>query len=208
MGADGPPRLQRVPVPSSHQTMLCDMTTGFPALMSLPPSASRSSTPSTIYRIPGSERRKNWSPIGLCGMGLTGIFARGPKHASKLMSKCKVNRHTKTPPPPLGTFTIPKARFDHVHIDIVGPLPPSEGHSYLLTCVDRYTRWPEAFPMGDISAETVSRVFVTHCMGCPFWCPLDHHHGQGSPIRSTSLPRPRHPTTDDTNTHHSIPPCL
>ena len=30
MGADGPPRLQRVSVPSSHQTMLCDMTTGFP----------------------------------------------------------------------------------------------------------------------------------------------------------------------------------
>ena len=30
------------------------------------------------------------------------------------------------------------------------------------TCVARYTKWPEAFPMGDITAETVARTFVTH----------------------------------------------
>ena len=69
----------------------------------------------------------------------------------------KVTRHTVTP---LSSFATPDIRFDHVHIDIVGPLPPSDGHSYLLTCVDRLTRSVEAIPLTDITAETVSKAFV------------------------------------------------
>lgn len=36
--------------------------------------------------------------------------------------RAKVSRHTKSP---LGKFAIPAGRFDHIHMDIVGPLPPS-----------------------------------------------------------------------------------
>ena len=32
---------------------------------------------------------------------------------------------------------------DHIDLDIVGPLPPSQGYHYLLISVDRYTRWPQ-----------------------------------------------------------------
>ncbi|CAI2739044.1 unnamed protein product, partial [Dicrocoelium dendriticum] len=69
----------------------------------------------------------------------------------------KIHRHTITVP---GTFALPDARFKHVHLDLVGPLPPSNGFQYLLTCVDRFTRWPHAVPLRDISTETVSRTFV------------------------------------------------
>lgn len=70
--------------------------------------------------------------------------------------RSKINRHTHAA---LGDFDIPQGRFCHVHIDLVGPLPPSKGHRYLLTMVDRYSRWPEAVPIPDMLAETVAQSF-------------------------------------------------
>ena len=51
-------------------------------------------------------------------------------------------------------------RFDQVHIDLVGPLPPSSGSVYLLTCVDQFTRWPEAVQIPDSTTEIVARAFI------------------------------------------------
>ena len=77
----------------------------------------------------------------------------------------KINRHTKSEVLPL---EIPSQRFETVNIDIVGPLPPSylpgsEYHCsfrYLLTCIDRNTKWIEAIPMIDITAKSVAYAFL------------------------------------------------
>ena len=70
----------------------------------------------------------------------------------------KVGRHTRTSP-----TVLPPAdrRFGSIHVDLVGPLPDSpDGHKYLLTIVDRFSRWPEAFPLKDMASTTCCRAFI------------------------------------------------
>ena len=71
----------------------------------------------------------------------------------------KVQRHTMSP---LQAFVPPSQKFQHIHIDIVGPLPTSCDHKYLLTIVDRFSRWFEALPLRDISAKSCADAFVLH----------------------------------------------
>ena len=74
----------------------------------------------------------------------------------KCCQTAKISRHNK---PVFAKFDEPTERFDHMHIDIVGPLPYADSFRYLLTCVDRFTRWPEAIV--DNRAETVADAFFS-----------------------------------------------
>lgn len=67
--------------------------------------------------------------------------------------RSKIHRHVRLQPE---AMAVPARRFAHIHIDLVGPLPVSQGCTHLLTVVDRTTRWPEAFPLSSTSATTVS----------------------------------------------------
>ncbi|RUS71885.1 hypothetical protein EGW08_020359 [Elysia chlorotica] len=51
-------------------------------------------------------------------------------------------------------------RFGDIHVDLVGPLPSSEGCSYLFTIVDRFTRWPEAVPIHNAETITCARALL------------------------------------------------
>jgi hypothetical protein len=63
--------------------------------------------------------------------------------------RAKARQHVHNTPEKM---EMPSRRFSHLHVDIVGPLPPSDGHTHLLTIVDRSTRWPEAIPLRSTTA--------------------------------------------------------
>ena len=72
--------------------------------------------------------------------------------------KSEISTHVHASVP---SIPVPPRRFSHIHVDIVGPLPVSQGYSYLFTMKDRTTRWPEAVPLSSISAESCVRAFIS-----------------------------------------------
>lgn len=65
-----------------------------------------------------------------------------------------------------------------MNIDLVGPLPVSQGYTYLLTIVDRFTRWPEAIPLSATDALSCARAFVASWVA-RFGVPLDMTSDRG-----------------------------
>ena len=68
----------------------------------------------------------------------------------------KVTLHTKAP---LSTFEKSNP-FSFIHLDLVGPLPQSNGFKYLLTIIERYTHWFEAIPLSSITTQNVISSFT------------------------------------------------
>ncbi|KAF7654943.1 hypothetical protein LDENG_00063050 [Lucifuga dentata] len=53
------------------------------------------------------------------------------------------------------------APMERVAVDVVGPLPRSDrGHHYVLSAIDYFTKWPEAYALPDQEVETVVDALV------------------------------------------------
>ncbi|GFU44984.1 pro-Pol polyprotein [Nephila pilipes] len=101
--------------------------------------------------------------------------------------RSKVQRHPESKVvSPVQPFAPTVERFQHVHVDLVGPFPPSDGFTFLLTCINRYTRWPEVIPLSDISAEAVAKSFIANWIS-RFGVPAIITTDQGGRIQSHLL---------------------
>jgi hypothetical protein len=81
--------------------------------------------------------------------------------------QCQSGQIYKQPAAPLHAIPVPACRFSHVHVDLVGPLPASsEGHVYLLTAIDRSTRWVEGVPLRNMEANTCTDAFIVNWVAC------------------------------------------
>ena len=73
---------------------------------------------------------------------------------------CLAAKNHNTIVPPMDPRPVLQPRFQDVQIDVVGPLPISEGCQYLLTAVCRTSRWFEAIPMPEATTKSCSTAFI------------------------------------------------
>ena len=129
--------------------------------------------PTTLQRVvfnslhciahPGVKAGMTLSKRSYWWQGIGKDVARWTK-SCEACQKAKVHKHTKAP---LRRLPAPTKRFSHIHVDLVGPLNPAcEGKNTLLTVIDRWTGWPEAFPMtmhGEAAnTKACAKVLVRH----------------------------------------------
>ena len=104
-----------------------------------------------------------------------------------VVRKCSVCAQRKTPTnrkkAPLQQEAV-GAPMERVAMDIVGPMPETErGNKYILVVGDYFSKWMEAYPIPDQTAETVAEKFVSEFV-CRFGVPKVLHSDQGRNFES------------------------
>ena len=142
---------EQILIPNTNQMLYCDVSTGKnrPYL----PESYRKSVFEMLHGLshPGIRGTQKLFSERYVWLGMN----KEIKNWVQLCIQCQKNKvqiHTKSP---LQHFKLPDSRFQHIHIDLVGPLPVSKGFKYLLTINCRFTRWMEAIPLPDASVKSV-----------------------------------------------------
>ena len=125
--------LQNVPIPNSDKTILCDVSQGY--FRPVVPSSLRQEMFQKLHSLshPGIKASRHlvaqryvWPNMKRDVIGWT--------RTCHSCQQYKIHRHVKAP---LQLFPSPDTRFDSIHVDVVGPLPPFQGYAHLFTCVNR-----------------------------------------------------------------------
>ena len=150
-------QIQRRPLPGTSESILVDVSTG----------VDRPLVPESMQRLVYDQLHNLHHPSARVTRRMVSdrfVFKRMSSKIAAWAKAClrcqqsKVSRHQKTP---LVRPPTPTQRFAAVHVDIVGPLPESEGYRYLFTIVDRFTRYPEAIPLREATAASSARALLT-----------------------------------------------
>lgn len=97
--------------------------------------------------------------------------------------ECQIHNKQSCVKAPLKQYRVGNP-MERVALDIFGPLPrTSTGKLYILVISDYYTRWTECYPMADIEAQTVAKLFASEFV-CRFGTPREVHTDQGRQFES------------------------
>ena len=166
-------------IPGTNTTLLCDVSTG----------VSRPIVPLSWRRMvfdafhglshPGIKTTRKMIAARFVWHGINkqvGLWAK----ICVPCQRAKVQRHVTAP---LEHGQLPDCRFQKIHVDIVGPLPISQGKTYLFTIIDRYTRWPEVIPMADATATSCAQALLSQHIA-QFGVPMDISSDRGPQFTS------------------------
>ena len=168
------PSLSVVSVPFRQSSVLCDMSSGSPRPLDLPILWISPSSGSPYPLIPEVLRKQLF--LSLHGISHPGVcaskrllstrfvwpgLARDVGLWSRSCLRCQQSKVQTKVRSSVPSIPVPGRRFSHVHLDLVGPLPSSQGFSYILTMIDRASRWPEAIPLSSITVESCARAFIS-----------------------------------------------
>ena len=79
--------------------------------------------------------------------------------------------------------------MERVAVDVVGPLPRSDrGNRFVLTAIDYFSKWPEAYAIPDQEAETVADALLEGMLS-HFGVPETLHSDQGRTFESRVFSR-------------------
>lgn len=108
----------------------------------------------------------------------------GGLDTSNRVQRTNFHKHTRLP---IAPFAPPERWFSHIHVDLVSPLPPSNGCKYLLICVDHFICWLEAWTLENISTFIFVVMFTMQWIS-RFRVP--DYKGSGTRVRSQTLQVP------------------
>ena len=175
LGAESGLSLMYMPIsPDSSQRLLCDVSQTAPR--PLVPSSWIRRVVDRFHSLTHAGGRSTLKSVraSFVWHGMSSDVLRLVRECRHCQAS-KIQRHIKTP---LLRRPDPDRRFGSLNVDLVGPLPESEGFRYLFTVIDRYTKWVEAISLRSITATdcatALSREWIPH-----FGIPSDVTSDQG-----------------------------